>query len=156
MGIVGRGFTPQDVVYLDATPARTVCESSSSLSFFVPAVDPGRLYNLAISGGGATLSVGTFRADPTGVTVSPTSLALRVGETQTLTFTIPNAAPQGGLMLNVSTDIPESVIMPEVRIPEGATRVAVAVQGGRPGAGSLFLKGFGQGDLTIPVAVSAR
>jgi hypothetical protein len=71
-------------------------------------------------------------------------------------FTIPTAAPQGGLLLDVTTDIPESVIMPEVVVPEGATNVVVNVQGGKPGAGALYLKGFGQGEITVPVTVSAR
>ena len=71
-----------------------------------------------------------------------------------MTFTIPNAAPQGGLLLDVATDVPESVIMPEVVVPEGATNVVVTIQGGKPGTGALYLKGFGQGELSIPVTVS--
>ena len=156
VGVVGRGFTPQDVVYLDSAAARTVFESSSSLSFFVPPVEPDRNYNVAISGGGGTLSAGPFHADPTGATVTPTSLTLRIGERQTVTFTIPTPAPQGGLLLDVTTDVPESVIMPEVVVAEGATSVVVTVQGGKPGAGALYLKGFGPGEITIPVSVSGR
>jgi hypothetical protein len=157
VSIAGRGFTAQDVVYLDTTPARTVFESPNSLSFFVPAVEPNRNYNVAISSGlGSTLSVGTFRADATGASVSPTSLAMRSGDNVAVTFTVPNAAPQGGLLLDVTTDIPESVIMPEVVVPEGATSVVINVQGGKPGSGALYLKGFGQGELSIPVAVTAR
>jgi len=156
VSVGGRGFTPQDVVYLDTTPARTVYESPSSISFFVPPVQPNRNYNVAVSGGGATLSVGVFRADATGVTVSPTSLTLHSGEQQTMEFTIPNNAPQGGLLLDVTTDIPESVIMPEIVVPEGANNVVITVQGGKPGAGALYLKGFGQGEITIPVAVTSK
>jgi hypothetical protein len=137
-------------------PARTVYESPNSLSFFVPSIDPNRNYNLNINGGGSPLSAGVFRADATGVTVNPSSLNLRSGEQSPLEFTIPTAAPQGGLLLDVTTDIPESVIMPEVLVPEGATSVTINVQGGKPGAGALYLKGFAQGDITIPVAVSAH
>jgi len=154
--IVGRGFTSHDVVYLDATAARTVFESPSAISFFVPPVEPNRNYNVAISGGGSTLSAGVFRADATGATVMPPSLVLRSGESQTVTFTIPSAAPQGGLLLDVTTDVPESVIMPEVVVPEGSTSATVTVRGGKPGNGALYLKGFGQGEITIPVTVSSR
>jgi hypothetical protein len=156
VSVGGRGFTPQDVAYLDATPARTVYESPSSLSFFVPPVEPNRNYNVAVSGGGATLSVGVFRADASGVTVTPSSLTIRSGEQQTLEFTIPNTAPQGGLLLDVTTDIPESVIMPEIVVPEGSNNVVITVQGGKPGAGALYLKGFGAGEITIPVAVTSK
>ena len=156
VSIAGRGFTPQDAVYLDTTAARTVFESPGALSFYVPSVQPDRNYNIAIGGGGSTLSVGTFRVDAMAVTVTPTSLTLASGGQQTLQFTLTGPAPQGGLLLDLTTDIPESVIMPEVVVPEGANNVVITVQGGKPGAGALFLKGFGQGDITIPVSVSGK
>jgi hypothetical protein len=81
---------------------------------------------------------------------------VRTGERQTLTFTVPNPAPAGGTLLDVTTDIPESVIMPEVIILQGQTSITVTVEGGRPGTGNLFLKGFSSGELTIPTTVSPR
>lgn len=156
ISVAGRGFTPQDVVYLDTTPARTVYESPSAISFFVPSVQSGQNYNVAISGGGSTLSDGVFRVDPMNVTVSPTSLQLVSGGQQSLEFTLSNPAPQGGLLLDVTTDIPASVIMPEVVVPQGSTDVVVTVQGGKPGAGALYLKGFDSGEITIPVTVTKQ
>jgi len=156
VSIAGSGFTPQDVVYLGTTPARTVFESPSALSFFVPPVQPDRTYNIAISGGGPTLSVGAFRADAMSVTVNPSSLTMRSGDQQTLEFTLTGPAPQGGLLLDVTTDIPESVIMPEVVVPEGASNVVVTIQAAKPGAGALYLKGFGTTEMTIPVSVTAK
>ena len=157
VGVMGRGFTPQDVVTLDGAPARTVFASANALTFFVPPVETGRNYHVAVGGSGGsggTSPVGTFRVDPTNVTVSPASLSLGTGDRQALTFTISSPAPAGGLLLDVSTDAPESVIMPEVIVPPGQTSVSVTVEGGRAGAGSLFLKGYGAGDVTIPVTVS--
>jgi hypothetical protein len=152
VSILGRGFTPNDVVFLDDSPARTVFESPNSLGFFVPPVAPNKTYRVSL--GGATGSpVGTFRVDGGSVSVSPGSLTLRPRETRSLTFTIPNVAPAGGLLLDVTTDVPESVIMPEVIIPAGQTTVTINVQGGRPGSGSLFLKGYGEGEVTVPVTV---
>jgi hypothetical protein len=156
VSIAGRGLTPQDVVYLDTTPARTVFESTSALGFFVPSVQPDRNYNIAIGGGGSTLSVGTFRVDAMAVSVSPSSLTLQSGGQRALEFMLTGPAPQGGLLLDLTTDIPESVIMPEVVVPEGANNVIVTVEGGKPGAGALYLRGFGQGEITIPVSVSAK
>jgi hypothetical protein len=46
--------------------------------------------------------------------------------------------------------------MPEVVVPAGNTSVTITVEGGRPGTGSLFLKGFGAGELTVPVAVAGK
>lgn len=156
ISVLGRGFTTQDVVHFDGTPARTVYESPNALSFFVPPVSPNRNYQVTVNGATGNSPVGTFRVDAATVSVTPSSLSVRTGERQTLTFTIPNPAPAGGTLLDVTTDIPESVIMPEVIVPQGQTSISVTVEGGRPGSGNLFLKGFGSGELTIPMSVSAR
>jgi hypothetical protein len=153
ISVLGRGFSPQDTIYLDNVPARTAYESPNSLSFFVPAVEPGRNYQVQISGTAGSKAVGTFRVDASSLTVFPTALTLRSGESQPLTFTLPNPAPAGGLLLDVTTDVPDSVIMPEVVVPAGSTTVTVNVQGGRPGQGSLYLKGFGVGEVSVPIAV---
>ena len=100
--------------------------------------------------------VGTFRIDPSSVTVFPLSLNLQAGARQMLTFTLPNAAPPGGTLLDVTTDVPESVIMPEVIVPQGQTTVSITVEGGKAGSGNLFLKGFGSGEVTVPVTVAPR
>lgn len=156
VSVVGRGFTPQDVVYFSGTKARTVYDSPNSISFFVPPLEAGKNYSVALNGAPGYSPVGTFHIDPSSVTVSPPSLNLRTGARQTLTFSIANAAPPGGTLLDIATDAPESVIMPEVIVPQGQTSVTVTVEGGKPGNGSLYLKGFGAGEVTIPVSVSAK
>lgn len=156
VSVLGRGFTPQDVVFFSGVPARTVCESPNALSFFVPPLEAGKNYSVALNGAPGYSPVGTFHVDPSNVTVSPTSLTLRTKASQTLTFTIANAAPPGGTLLDISTDIPESVIMPEVIVPQGQTSVTVNVEGGKPGTGSLFLKGFGAGEISVPVTVTEK
>ena len=153
VSVLGRGFTAQDVVYFDNTPARTVFDSANSRSFFVPAVEPGRNYRVQVNGPAGTQAVGTFRVDGSSLTVSPNSLNLRSGETQSLTFTLPNPAPTGGLLLDATTDVPESIIMPEIVVPAGSTTVTVQVTGGQPGSGSLFLQGFSAGEIAVPVTV---
>lgn len=156
ISVLGRGFSPQDVVYLSGVPARTVCESPNALSFFVPPLEAGKNYKVALNGAPGYAPVGEFHIDPSTLTVSPTSLTLRTGGRQTLTFSIANPAPPGGTLLDIATDVPESVIMPEVIVPQGQTSVTVTVEGGKPGTGSLFLKGFGAGETSVPVTVSAK
>ncbi len=156
ISVLGRGFTPQDRILFNGEPARTNFESANSLSFFVPALSAGANYQVALSGAAGTSPVGTFRIDASTITVSPTALSLRTGERATLTFSLANAAPPGGTLLDVATDVPESVIMPEVIVPQGQTGVSVTVEGGKPGTGTLYLKGFGAGEVTVPVKVSPR
>ncbi len=153
IGVVGQGFTAQDVVTLNGQPTRTVFESNNALSFFVPAVAPGRNYQVAVSGPTGSQPVGTFRVDPIGIEIFPAALDLSQGETQSLTFTLPNAAPTGGLLLDITTDVPDSVIMPEVFVPAGSNTVTVPVRGGLPGSGALYLTGFGGGEIAIPITV---
>ena len=155
VSILGAGFTTSDLVYFDHTPTRTVFESPSSLSFFVPAVAPGRTYRLSIVNAGGSLDVGTFRVDAISFAVSPAALVLRSGEQQALTFTIPSPAPAGGMLIDVRTDVPDSVIMPEVMVPANATNVTVPVQGGKPGSGSLFFTSSA-GESSVAVTVTAK
>lgn len=156
ISVLGRGFTQQDTIAFNGQPARTEYHSPNALSFFVPPLEPNKNYNVTLSSGAGNSPVGSFRIDPSSVTVAPASLTLRTGERQILTFTLPNAAPAGGTLLDVQTDVPESVIMPEIIVPQGQTSVAVTVEGGKPGSGNLFLKGYGSGEVTIPVTVSGR
>ncbi|MGH7996433.1 MAG: IPT/TIG domain-containing protein [Opitutaceae bacterium] len=154
IAVLGRGFTPQDSIQFNGTPAQTLYSSSTSLSFVVPGLPSGD-YAVSLVNPAGTSQIGDFRIDATSVTASPSSLNLVTGQQETLTFNLGSPAPSGGLLLNVTTDIPESVIMPEVVVPEGETSVSIPVQGGRPGNGNLVLKGYGEG-LTIPVTVTSR
>lgn len=156
VSVLGRGFTSQDVVFFSGVPARTVCESPNALSFFVPALEAGKNYSVALNGAPGYSPVGSFHIDPSSVSVSPSSLTLRTGARASLTFTIANPAPPGGTLLDIATDVPESIIMPEVIVPQGQTMVIVNVEGGKPGTGNLFLKGFSAGEVTIPVTVTAK
>ncbi|PTY06985.1 cell surface protein [Opitutaceae bacterium EW11] len=173
ISILGRGFTANDTVFFDNTPVRTVFESPNAISFYVPAVEPNRNYKVTLGNGSVQSPVGTFRVDALGgateggspsvatatgavagpLSVTPSSLNLRTGEKAQVTFTTPVTASAGGLLIDVTTDVPESVIMPEVVVPAGSNTVTVTVEGGRPGNGNLFAKGAGVRELTIPISV---
>lgn len=156
VSVLGAGFTTADLVYFNSTPTRTVFESPSSLSFFVPAVAPGNTYRLSIMNSLAgNLDVGTFRVDAISFSVSPSAIFLRQGEQQALTFTIPGPAPAGGMLIDVRTDVPDSIIMPEVMVPANATSVTVPVQGGKAGTGSLFFTSSA-GESSVAVTVTAK
>ena len=154
VNVLGRGFAAQDTVYLDNQPTRTVYESPNSISFFIPAVPANHNYKVMLGGLSGNSFVGTLRVDPSNVQVFPTSLTLHSGEVQNLTFSLPYAATAGGLLLDVTTDVPESVIMPEVVVPAGQSSVSIPVQGGKKGSGNLSLKGYGpSGEILVPITV---
>lgn len=182
ISILGRGFTASDTVYLEGAPVRTVFDSPNAVSFYVPAVEPNRNYKVTLGNEMAQTPVGTFRVDAVGgvaeggtgpttysapsrtslsgsasmggaLTVAPSSLTLRAGEKAQLVFTTPVTATAGGLLIDVTTDVPDSVIMPEVMVPPGSNTTTVTVEGGRAGSGHLFAKGAGTRELTIPISV---
>jgi hypothetical protein len=150
VSVLGRGFTPSDKVMVGGMPAETNFESSTSLSFYVPAVAAGQNHPVTLSSG---LDVGTIRVDPATVRVIPSSLDLAQGESGMLIFQIPAPAPAGGMLINVTTDAPASVVMPQVIIPAGDQSVNVSVQGGQPGSGSLFISVSGQSEIIVPITV---
>jgi hypothetical protein len=156
ISVLGRGFSPQDTIFFENLPTRTTYESPNALSFFVPAIEANKNYRVMLGSAAGNSPVGTFRVDPSSLNVSPSSLNLRGGERQPLTFNVPVSAPPGGLLIDITTDVPESVIMPEIIVPQGQTSVTITVEGGKTGNGSLFVKGFGAGEVTIPVTVTGK
>ena len=85
--------------------------------------------------------------------VIPGAITLSQGQRQAIAFSIDGAAPRDGLLVNVTTNIPNSVIMPEVIIPEGARTVNVTVQGGAAGSGKLFIEALGYEEVVVPITI---
>lgn len=156
ISVLGKGFTTADVISFNETPVRTTFESPTSLSFYVPAMTPNQNYRVAVQSPAGNSPVGTFRIDASNVSITPQSLTLRTGQREALTFSLPNPAPAGGTLLDITTDVPDSVIMPEVVVPQGQTTITINVEGGKPGNGTLYLKGYGSGEVTVPVTVTAK
>ena len=154
VAVLGRGFTPDDKVMVGGSPAVTQFQSSTSLAFYVPSLPEGRNYNVSVLGLNGELTAGSLRIDASSIRISPSSLTLRKGQRLPLVFSIPTEAPPGGLAVTVTTDVPDSVIMPEVIIPAGQRVATVTVEGGAPGNGNLYVELGGYSDVVIPISVS--
>ncbi|MCZ6673823.1 MAG: cell surface protein [Verrucomicrobia bacterium] len=153
IGLVGRGFTPSDQVYVGGRLANSEYFSSNALSFFVPSLPAGSSYNVSVQGESGELVVGSFRVDSAQMQVLPSSVNVASGGRATLIFTIPVEAPMGGLPVEITTNIPDSVILPEVTIPSGSKSVSVPLEGGTPGIGILYVETPGYSPLEVPVQV---
>ncbi|MDR2675374.1 MAG: cell surface protein [Opitutaceae bacterium] len=182
IGIYGRGFTVADTVTFDGDPVPTQIDSPTSVSFYVPGVPVNQNYTVAIGDS----VVGTFRVDAggapapayrnparqpaaatpggapaagaasAGFAVAPSTINIAEKEIITLTFTSP-VVLTARTLVDVTTDIPDSVIMPEVFIPGGGNSTSVTVEGGKPGAGYLYVRGPGSSkEIRIPVTVRGR
>ena len=159
ISILGRNFSPGDTVYFGRQALPTDFNSSTSLSFQVPPV-PSRERSFEVSiktVQGKYIDAGRFRVDNALMTVLPesgSSLSLIANSgVARMIFEIAYPAPFGGLPVDVTTDIPQSVIMDEVLIPEGQRQIVVEVHGGSPGQGTLFVKANGFDPVEMPVTV---
>ena len=81
-----------------------------------PALPSGIDYPVQLIGGPhGALDIGNFRIDESRIGVVPSSLEIASGDSATLLFKIDYDAPVGGLPIEVKTNVPDSVVMPEAR-----------------------------------------
>jgi hypothetical protein len=154
VSINGQGFTNQDTVFVDRTPAETVFTSPTKLQFVVPELKPDFGYSIEVRSSTRAQTAGYLRIDPASpLSVLPNQLSLKPGQRQALAFALDYPASDGGLYINITTDIPGSIIMPEVLIPEGARSVSAVIEGGRVGSGHLFINVSGLPELVIPLTI---
>jgi hypothetical protein len=154
IAVQGRGLTKYDVIKVGEQDASTRYLSENELRFVVPALPSGIDYPVKLSGGAhGALDIGNFRVDESRLKVSPSSLEIQSGDTATLLFKIDYEAPAGGLPIDVKTNIPNSIIMPEAVIAEGDLTVNIPVQGSEAGEGKLVINapGFEGAEVSVKV-----
>ncbi len=153
VGLVGRGFSEHDAIIMGSREVPTEFASPNSIHFYVPSLPSGRTYDVSLRTRDGDIPVGKFRVDKANLTVLPTSLSLPTGERKIVIFTIQFEAPPGGLYVDVTTDVPSSVIMPVVEILPNSRSVSIPIEGGEPGTGSIFVQVPGFNAVEIPVSV---
>ena len=118
----------------------------------VPALPSGIDYPVQLIGGPhGALDIGNFRIDESRIGVVP-SLEINSGDSATLLFKIDYDAPPGGLAIDVKTNVPDSVVMPEAVIAEGDRTVNIPVEGGTAGEGKLIISpGYESVEISVRV-----
>ncbi len=154
--VLGRKFFRSDKIVIGGVEAETRFKSDNEIEFLVPPLPAGESYFVQLETDGRMVPIGNFMIDLSLLKVAPKSLTLASGETAILVFSVDFDAPTGGLAVRVTTDIPSSVIMPEVIIPAGSRSVSVTVEGAEPGEGALFADVPGMKEVTIPLSVTAE
>ncbi len=154
IAVQGRGLTKYDLIQVGEQDATTRYLSENELRFVVPALPSGLDYPVKLVGGAhGALDVGNFRIDESRLGVSPNVLDIQSGDSATLLFKIDHEAPAGGLLIDVKTNIPNSIIMPEAVIAEGDMTVNIPIKGGEPGEGKLLISapGFEETEISVNV-----
>ena len=113
---------------------------------------PGTYHAKLLSDNG-NIGLGNFTVDALSLRPSLRNLHLTRGEKKVFIVDIDTPAPQNGLLVDVTTNIPASVIMRDIFIPGGATSAAAIVQGGDVGSGVIYLAADGFDELQIPIEV---
>lgn len=153
ISVVGRGFTDFDKIVIGGFEADTHYQSPTSLTFNVPALAPNQSYRAELISGNGVLNLGRFHVDGSKLSVLPAEIKVRPGERTTIVFETEYPTGAVGLPVSVMTDIPKSVIMPEVIIPAGARTRSIPIEGGKPGTGKLYISAPGYNDLQVPITV---
>ena len=154
IAVQGRGLTKYDAITIGGEKTATRDLSENELRFTIPALPSGVDYPVQLIGGPhGALDIGNFRIDESILSVVPNTLEIQSGDTATLLFKIDFEAPQGGLPIDIKTNVPASVIMPEAFINQGDKTVNVPVRGGEPGEGKLIVSASGYEPVEIPVKV---
>ncbi len=153
VAVVGRGFSNLDVILFGDQEVPTEYASSNALSFIVPSMPAGKDYHVSLRTGQGDIPIGLFRIDSASINAFLENSAINSGERTMMLFTIGFNAPPGGLYLDLTTDIPDSVIMPEVIIPEGARSVNIPLEAGNPGRGTLYVDAPGFETVEVPITV---
>ncbi len=151
--VLGQGFTAGDLVQVGEYNAVTHFISENVLSFQVPNVEAGKFYPVYFISNGEKNFIGNLLIDHGLLSIDTDSIELSTGDKEEITIFSSIKAGPGGLYVNVTTDIPNSVIMPEVIIPEGENSVAAEIEGGDAGEGHLYISAKGFNEIELPIIV---
>lgn len=153
--VLGRGFNSQDKVKFGPVYADIRNITRNSINFIVPPLPANKTYDVEIETSAGKSWIGQFKIDPSEISISPEKLNMQSGDVVNVVFYIGFRAPEGGYKIDVKTNVPSSVVMPEVVVKEGEDRVIVPIKAASIGEGFLFANATGFTETIIPVKVSA-
>ncbi len=155
ISILGRGFDKLDRVIVGGVETSTEYVSRSNINFTIPPLESRRNYDVELDGENGKVWVGQIRVDTADMAVSPEAIELEGGDVTNMIFNIGFTAPTGGYPIDVKTNIPSSIIMDEVVVPEGKNSVIVPVKAAAEGKGFIYVNGLGFNEKVIPVEIKA-
>ncbi|MDR3316750.1 MAG: hypothetical protein LBS68_01570 [Puniceicoccales bacterium] len=152
--VIGRGFAKDDEVLVGSLTAETRFESPTALCFFVPILPANTVYELSVVDDTGRIPAGKFRIDAGSLSAAPMNLDFRSGEKAKLVLSLPIPAPEGGVPVDITTNIPDAISVDEVQIPAGKNSVTLHLEGLEPAEGSLFIAVDGFRTLRLPLHVN--
>ncbi|MDR0727822.1 MAG: IPT/TIG domain-containing protein [Puniceicoccales bacterium] len=151
--VIGRGFREGDTIYVDDQAVETKCVSSTALRFRIPPLAADRRYSVELGNAKETLPVGKIFVDRGIIKTSPRALEIPVGKSAELVIGLSCSAPGDGVEIDVTTDIPDAVVVPDMFVRNGKSSTTVAIEGVEPARGTLFLRADGFMETAVPIVI---
>ncbi|HCJ12030.1 MAG: hypothetical protein A2Y14_02140 [Verrucomicrobia bacterium GWF2_51_19] len=151
--LIGRGFTTDDRIVVGGEPASTKLMNSNALEFVLPSLAANKRYPVYFVNAYSEQKVGDIHIDASEIHLNVESVELAPKTKTLLIFKIDRPAPKGGLDIDVTTNIPASINMPRVHIPEGSQTVSISIEGLTPNDGALFINAPGFQEKRVPIVV---
>ncbi|MDR0428666.1 MAG: IPT/TIG domain-containing protein [Puniceicoccales bacterium] len=151
--IIGRGFQKSDTVYVGDSVAETQFLSPTAIQFRIPQLPSGKHYNVELANPNGTLPAGKIFVDKGNISTNPKAIEIKCGESTILQITISAPAPSGGLEIDVTTNIPDAIVVPDVHIRQGKVTTSLKIEGAEVAHGMLFLSGKEYAETAIPLVI---
>jgi hypothetical protein len=151
--VIGRGFREGDMIYVDDQVTETKVISPTAIRFRLPSLPADRYYSVELANAQETLPVGTIFIDRGIIKTSPRALEIPKGKSVELVINLSSPAPGEGIEIDVTTDIPNAIVVPDVIIHGGKNSITIAVEGAESARGTLFLRADGFLETAVPVVI---
>lgn len=156
ISLLGRGFAAGDTVEIGEILCDTEFVSPNVLAFTVPFIEGGKHYKAILKSDNGNIGLGNFSVDAIKINAEPSSITMKTGDRKLVTISIDVEAPEFGLPLEITTDIPDSIVMHDVTIRGGEKTANVVIAGGEHGSGTLFIGSPGFEECEIPVFIQSE
>ncbi|MDR2677349.1 MAG: IPT/TIG domain-containing protein [Puniceicoccales bacterium] len=151
--VIGRGFREGDTIYVDEQAMETKLVSPTALRFRIPPLAADRHYTVELANANETLPVGKILIDRGIIRTSPRALEIPKGKSAELVISLSSQAPGEGVEIDVTTDIPDAVFVPDVIVRGGKNSTTAIIEGAEPARGTLFLRADGFMETAVPVVI---
>jgi hypothetical protein len=153
--VIGRGFREGDTVYVDNQPVETKLVSPTAIRFCIPPLAADRPYTVELANAQETLPVGKIFIDRGIIRTSPRALEIPRGKAVELVISLSSQAPGDGVEIDVTTDIPDAIFVPDVVVRGGKNSTTAMLEGAESARGTLFLRADGFMETAVPVVIYA-
>jgi hypothetical protein len=156
ISVLGRGFRNEDQIRFGTRNLPTRFISENQLSFDVPVLPGGRDYQVSLVTSSGVIPISMFRIDFSELRAMPARIVLFEGQTITLVLSIDRDAPPGDVALDLVVSDPDLIAFETAAIEEGTRSLAIQIEAGKPGEGTLTIGAVAHNTLTLPVEVRNR